>query len=155
MKIGVISDTHGSMLAMDKAAPYFSDCEFIIHAGDHFSDGRYLFQKTGKNVLAVKGNCDWDDVEDELFFEACGKNFFVCHGHRYDVKYGIDLLEKRASELGADIVVFGHSHVAFKTERNGVLYINPGSPSRPRGNSRRGFMILEFGKTVKIKEIEI
>ena len=34
MKIGVISDTHGSLYFFEMAMSYLKDCDKIIHAGD-------------------------------------------------------------------------------------------------------------------------
>ncbi|TQQ85451.1 metallophosphoesterase [Peptacetobacter hominis] len=156
MKIGVVSDTHRMTRFMDKAVPYLEECDLIIHAGDNYIDARYLYDATGVNVLAVVGNCDWDDAEDELFFEAGGKKFFVCHGDRYDVKYGTNMLQTKAERMGADVAVFGHSHVTHIETVNGILYINPGSMALPRGGSDRGFVILDIkeGK-INVKEIKI
>ena len=156
MKIGIVSDTHRMIRSIDKAIPYLKGCDLIVHAGDNYSDARYIYTETGVNVMAVVGNCDFEDAEDELLFDFAGKKFFVCHGHRYDVKYGTNLLQTKAEREGADIVVFGHSHETFSEIINGALYINPGSLSLPRGGSNRGFAILEIdGESIKVKEIEI
>lgn len=133
MKIGIVSDTHRLVRNMDKAIPYLENCDLIIHAGDNYSDARYIYGETGVNVMAVVGNCDFEDAEDELLFDFGGKKFFVCHGHRYDVKYGTKFLQTKAEREGADIVVFGHSHETFSEVINGTLYINPGSLSSKRG----------------------
>ena len=156
MKIGIVSDTHRLVRNMDKAIPYLENCDLIIHAGDNYSDARYIYGETGVNVMAVVGNCDFEDAEDELLFDFGGKKFFVCHGHRYDVKYGTKFLQTKAEREGADIVVFGHSHETFSEVINGTLYIDPGSLSLPRGGSKRGFAILEIdGDNIKVKEVEI
>ena len=98
MKIGIVSDTHRMIRNIDKAIPYLKGCDLIVHAGDNYSDARYIYTETGVNVMAVVGNCDFEDAEDELLFDFAGKKFFVCHGHRYDVKYGTNLLQTKARE---------------------------------------------------------
>lgn len=34
MKIGVMSDTHGSLVYFEKALEVLSDCDILLHAGD-------------------------------------------------------------------------------------------------------------------------
>ena len=54
------------------------------------------------------------------------------HGHTYNVKYTLSQLKSAARSNGADIVLYGHTHVA-KTEYDDGLYVmNPGSISHPR-----------------------
>lgn len=156
MKIGVVSDTHRMNRFIDKAIPYLKECDLIIHAGDNVSDSKYIHKITKVGIMAVKGNCDFENIEYELEFDVEGKNIFVCHGDRYDVKYGMHELEKKAKEISADIVVFGHTHTPYLKEKDGILYINPGSISLPRGVDYRSFFILDILENkVEIKEIKI
>lgn len=156
MKIGIVSDTHRMTKYIDKAIPYLKSCDLIVHAGDNYSDARYIYTETSVPVMGVVGNCDYEDAEEEVLFDFANKKFFVCHGHRYDVKYGINSLRTKAEREKADIVVFGHSHETFSEVIDGVLYINPGSLALPRGGTKRGFAILDIdGSNIKVKEIEI
>ena len=106
MKIGISSDTHGIKEYIDKAIFYLKDCDLIIHAGDNFSDSKYIYSMTKVGIMAVKGNCDFDNVEDELLFDLEDKMVFLCHGDKYNVKYGIDEIEEKAKNENADIVIF-------------------------------------------------
>lgn len=156
MKIGVLSDTHRMNRFIDKTIPYLQDCELIIHAGDNVIDSKYIHKMTNIGMMAVKGNCDFENIEAELFFEIEGKNIFVCHGDSYGVKYGTHELEAKAKELNADIVVFGHTHTPLIKEKDNILYINPGSVSLPRGVDYRSFIILDItNDDVDIKQIKI
>lgn len=156
MKIGVLSDTHMMQKYIDKTIPYLSECELLIHAGDNFSDSKYIYQKTNIPVMAVRGNCDFDNVEDELLFEVEGKNIFLCHGDSYSVKYDLNILEKKAKEVKADIVIFGHTHIPLNVNKDNILYINPGSVSLPRSSTRRGFMIIDINNSnIDVIEINI
>ena len=65
---------------------------------------------TKVGIMAVKGNCDFDNVEDELIFDIEDKVIFLCHGDKYNVKYGLDEIEAKAKSIDADIVIFGHTH---------------------------------------------
>ncbi|MGL5314525.1 MAG: metallophosphoesterase [Peptostreptococcaceae bacterium] len=156
MKIGVVSDTHMMKRYMDKTIPYLKECDLIIHAGDNFSDSKYLHSMTNVGVMAVKGNCDFDNVEEELLFDIEDKNIFLCHGDRYGVKYGLDEIEEKAKEVEADIVIFGHTHTPLCIEKDNILYINPGSVSLPRNVAYRSFVILDIeNKEIKLEEIKL
>ena len=155
MRIGIMGDTHRHASSMGRAIENFKDCDMILHTGDNFVDANIIHEKTGIDIIAVKGNCDFEDVEDEILFESGGKSIFLCHGHRYGVKHGMGGLKKRAKELGADIVVFGHTHIPHFEEIDKMVFINPGSTSRPRsGNGSVGLLsILESGVEFKLLEV--
>lgn len=156
MKVGVLSDTHMMKKHIDKTIPYLKDCDLIIHAGDNFSDSKYLYNMTNVGVMAVRGNCDFEYVEDELVFEVEDKTVFLCHGDKYGVKYGLKTLEDRAKRCGADIVIFGHTHTPVQLEKDNILYLNPGSVSLPREVSYRSFVIMDIQKgKIKLEEIII
>lgn len=156
MKVGILSDTHMMKKFMDKTIPYLKECDLIIHAGDNFSDSKYIHSMTNVGVMAVKGNCDFDDVEEELVFEVEGKTIFLCHGDRYGVKYGIDEIEEKAKEYEADIVIFGHTHIPIQIKKDNILYINPGSVSLPRQVTYRSFVIMDIqDNNINIDEIKI
>lgn len=156
MKIGVISDTHRNNKLIDKIIPYLKECDLIIHAGDNFVDSKYIHNITKIPMMAVRGNCDFENTEDELEFEIEDKNIFVCHGDKYGVKYGLEQLREKAKNICADIVIFGHTHTPLIKEENNILYINPGSVSLPRGVNYRGFVILEIhGNNVEIDETRL
>lgn len=156
MKIGIISDTHRMKQYMDKTIPYLKECDLIIHAGDNFIDTKYIYEMTNVGIMAVRGNCDFDNVEDEILFEVEDRNIFLCHGDKYEVKYGLEMLESKAKSINADIVVFGHTHNPIYIEKDSILYINPGSVSIPRNVKYRSFVILEIkDKNIKFNEIKI
>ncbi len=156
MKIGVVSDTHRMNKFIDKTIPYLKECELIIHAGDNVIDSKYIHKMTNVGIMAVRGNCDFENIEKELLFDVEGKSIFVCHGDTYGVKYGMYEIEKKAREINADIVVFGHTHTPFVKEKDGILYINPGSTSLPRGVDYRSFMILDILEdNIYVKEVKI
>lgn len=156
MKIGVISDTHRMNRFIDKVIPYLKECDLIIHAGDNFVDSKYIHKMTNVGMMAVRGNCDFENVEEELEFEVENKNIFVCHGDRYGVKYGLEQLQKKAKEVDADIVIFGHTHTPLTKEKDNIIYINPGSVSLPRGVDYRSFVIIDISDdNMSVKEIRI
>jgi putative phosphoesterase len=127
-KIGLISDTHG--LLREEALQALRGSDLIIHAGD-VGDSNIL-DVLGEiaPVVAVRGNIDtaeWaKSLPETAVAEAGSANIYVLH----DVN-AIDLDPKAA---GFHIVVSGHSHKPGHSERDGVMYINPGSAGPRRFN---------------------
>lgn len=147
MKIGLISDTHGDVFSGEKAINTMGNVDLLLHAGDTYLDAKLLHQMTGVDVVAVKGNTDFDcEAESETIVTIEDKSIFLTHGHKYNVKYGIDKLYYRALETNCDIVVFGHSHIPVYVEENGIVFINPGSISRPRGGSKPSYAVMNIVK---------
>lgn len=106
----------------------------LIHAGDIEGDLKQILGKKREyEVFAVAGNMDWsDELENEILLPAADHLILLTHGHRYGVHSGTKKLTKQARKLGADIAVYGHTHVPdFRTEDD-VTVINPGSIAKPR-----------------------
>lgn len=119
--IGVISDTHG--LLRPEALTPFIGVERIVHAGDIGSPNVLEKLETIAPVVAIRGNNDkapWaENLPETLLFEVRGHTIHVLH----DLAQ-IDLSPKAA---GVAVVISGHSHKPEAEEREGVLFINPGS----------------------------
>ena len=119
--IGLISDTHSLMRREALAALKGSD--LIIHAGDIGKPDILEQLRTVAPVVAVRGNIDKGFWADQLpitaVAEAQSVKIYVLH----DVQQ-LDL-DPAAAEF--KIVVSGHSHRPSRTERSGVMYLNPGS----------------------------
>jgi putative phosphoesterase len=120
-RIGLISDTHG--LLRKEAVEALRGSEMIIHAGDVGKPEVLETLRKIAPVVAVRGNVDtqpWAKALPETAVaEASAAMIYVLH----DVK----ALDLNPAVSGFQIVVSGHSHKPGKTERDGVLYINPGS----------------------------
>lgn len=133
-KILIISDTHG--LIRPEVIDAISEVDHVIHAGDVDNLNTYLELNAYENMNIVSGNNDFfADLPMFLELTFAGKKFFVVHDK--------DHIPRNLS--GVDVVIFGHSHKAFKEERNGVLYLNPGSAGRAR---------FDYGLSMGIIEIE-
>ena len=146
MKIGILSDTHMIKECIDKTIPYLKDCDLIIHAGDNFSDSKYIHNMTKVGIMAVKGNCDFDNVEDELIFDIEDKVIFLC----------LDEIEAKAKSIDADIVIFGHTHTPLNFKKDNIIYLNPGSVSLPRGVDYKSFSIMNLeNDNIKIEQIRL
>lgn len=155
MKIGVIGDTHRNYKYIDKAIGHLKKCELILHTGDNFQDSKYINKITGIDTIGIKGNCDFEDVEDEIVFDVEGYRILLCHGHKYDIKYSLRSIKTRALELNVDIVIFGHSHIPVNYKEDEILFLNPGSAALPRGNSSRQFIIMNIEGGINIQNINL
>ena len=119
--IGVISDTHG--LIRPEAIAALHRVDLILHAGD-IGDPEVIERlKRIAAVIAVRGNNDkaeWaEKFSESEIIEVGSVAIYLLH----DLKQ-IDL---DPSEAGFRVVVSGHSHKPLIEERQGVLFLNPGS----------------------------
>lgn len=141
MKLLIVSDSHGQtneLLAVMNR--HRDEVDFIIHCGDsELPEGAP--ELSGVNV--VKGNCDFHaGFPEELTLKLPqGLNLYVTHGHHYHVKMSPTIITYRGEEIGAQIVCYGHSHLAISFIENGILYINPGSLRLPRGRREATYCI--------------
>lgn len=131
LKILVISDTHRNISnAVELIKKH--DPDYIFHLGDICDDCERLAEMfKNKIILSVIGNNDfgaaYSDFPKERTFTLEGKKFFMCHGHRYNVKSSLLSLTMRAKEIGADVALFGHTHEKYLEEEDGIIILNPGS----------------------------
>jgi uncharacterized protein len=131
MKIGIISDTHDNLDAIEAAVNVFNerDVSTVIHAGDLISPfTAKKFDELNGEFLAVFGNNDGEkDLLKEKFsiadfreVEYGGKKIAVYHG---TVEAFVDSMVKSKKY---DVVIRGHSHKPLASIEDGVLVINPG-----------------------------
>ena len=125
-RVGVISDTHG--LVWPEALAALAGSDLIVHAGDIGSPDVLTALTAIAPVTAVRGNNDrghWvQPLTDSAAVQARDVWLYVLH----DV-HELDLDPKAA---GFAAVIAGHSHRPEITNRDGVLYVNPGSAGRRR-----------------------
>jgi putative phosphoesterase len=119
--IGLISDTHG--LVRPEALEALKGVDLILPAGDIGSLEVLKALEIIAPVIAVRGNNDKGQWASELPDWEVVKVGVVRIYMIHDVKK-IDL---NPAAAGFHAVVSGHSHKPAVDERNGVLYINPGS----------------------------
>ena len=152
MKLVVISDTHGQIDPVVNAIKNIEEIDLLIHLGDYVKDAKIIELQTGIDMIKVKGNCDMgeDKVREEELIEVKGKKLFLTHGHLYDVKSTLNHLYYRALELEAHMVIFGHSHVQTLEKHDGLILLNPGSPSLPRGGAKGTIAIVEVNETIEV-----
>lgn len=147
MLIAVMSDTHGNSEAVDRAVELANEADVIIHLGDVISDVDRIKRSFKKSVICVPGNCDYNSFDErEKLIELDGVKLLLCHGDRYRVDMGLISLKYRASEVGAKIALFGHTHRSLIIEEDGILFMNPGSVALPRDYKKSmGFISINDG----------
>ena len=120
-RIGLISDTHG--LLRKEAVKALRGSELIIHAGDVGKPEILEELRKIAPVVVVRGNVDTEQwakaLPETAVVEAGAAMIYVLHD--------VNALDLNPAAAGFQIVVSGHSHKPGKTEREGVLYVNPGS----------------------------
>ncbi|MDR7073693.1 metallophosphoesterase [Fictibacillus barbaricus] len=139
----IVSDSHGlreELLVLKKR--YENEVELMIHCGDSELQTN---SKELEGFVTVLGNMDYlgQEFPKEAIEMLGTKCIYITHGHLYDVKMSHLSLAYRAEETGASIVCFGHSHIAETYEREGMIFINPGSIRLPRGTFEKTYAILE------------
>lgn len=96
-------------------------------------------------ILCVRGNCDAEVDQMVLGFpimadygviELGGRFVYLSHGH----VYGEDNPPKLRR---GDILIQGHTHVQRCVEKDGVLFLNPGSVSIPKGDGYNGCIVFD------------
>jgi hypothetical protein len=86
-------------------------------------------------------------VPARLIVRVCGYSILLVHGHRYSVDVNPEILVDVAHGMNCDIALHGHTHLPFAEEYSHILVLNPGSPSRPRGQSQPGFALVDLEAT--------
>ena len=134
MRLLVLSDTHGKALLIDRVLQIEKDAKEVFFLGDVVSDVEEVMPHyPDRHFHIVHGNCDYfsnyplfDIVEYPL-----GTVYFT-HGHKHSVKYGTDVLLTSAKNVGANIALYGHTHISAVDYKDGVYLINSGSLALPR-----------------------
>ncbi|MCM8769857.1 MAG: phosphodiesterase [Candidatus Omnitrophica bacterium] len=172
MKVAVLSDTHGSVTAWEKALPLINEAELIIHCGDVFNHGPgnplpegYAPAKLAEEMkkitiptLVCRGNCDSE--VDQLFLNVpllwpvglCqveSYRLIFSHGHLFDLEAWLELGKK----WRATLLFSGHTHQTLLQKKGGVLWCNPGSLSLPKTGAACLAMVDLTKKTVAVVEV--
>lgn len=131
--IGVISDTHGQL--RPEALSALEGSDLILHAGDVGDPA--ILEALGRlaPVHAVYGNTDYGALRTSLprtalvdlgsedgRIGAAGPIGPLAYVHHGDAE-----LDLEPGSAGIALVVSGHTHRPLVEEREGVLYLNPGS----------------------------
>ena len=159
MKYLVMSDIHGSGYYARKLEEIISkeNPDKIILLGDLYYHGprnpltqEYAPKEVAEilnshkdKILAVRGNCDAEvdqmisefKMEENLRLEIDSKKFFFTHGHKYNIDFW------PSEEF--DVLVYGHFHTGFIKEKEGKLFVNPGSISLPKDDTKNSYLVID------------
>lgn len=149
-RVGLISDTHG--LLRLEALAFLRGSDFIVHAGD-IGDAAVLEElRRLAPLTAVRGNNDkgpWaKSIAETDVLEVGEVSIYVLH----------DLAELDLDPVAAGfrVVVSGHSHHPSVEDRDGVLYVNPGSSGPRRFRLPIAAAELQVaGSSVKARIVEL
>lgn len=171
MKVVVVSDTHGSAVAWRDIVKIAGDDKLFLHLGDVLYHGprNPIPEGYDPKTLAeelknfridfVRGNCDADVDIMVLGLPEMPKvakhtfgnwKVFMVHGEDLDDEIGF------AKKHDADILLRGHTHIPKIEKNSGVIVVNPGSPSIPKGGFPPTFSIFEFEEdslTIRILDL--
>jgi putative phosphoesterase len=150
MRVGLISDTHG--LLRPEALAFLAGSDHIVHGGDICDAGVLEALAAIAPVTAVRGNNDRGDWASRLPESALFPlgEIFVYAIH--DLA-GLDIDPAAA---GVRVVVSGHSHKPSVEQRDGVLFVNPGSagPRRFKLPISLGELSID-GRVVSARIVEL
>jgi putative phosphoesterase len=140
----VLADTHIPRRARalpEELVAYLTEADLILHAGDLIQPSLLDELAAHAPVYAVRGNIDPPEVDlpETLEFDFGGTRIAMIHdsGRKEGRR---KRLHRRFPEARA--IVFGHSHVPFLEDEDGLLLLNPGSPTDKRRQPRYTFALL-------------
>ena len=147
MRLAVFSDAHRNITKMEDILKDLSDIDYLIYAGDGLEKVIESEVVQEFNLLAIQGNCDHvPSYPREKVIDLAQLRILLVHGKRYRIKWGLDNLYYKAKEVGADIVIFGHTHARYAGQEDDILFFNPGSISEPRDNKSPSYGILNLAE---------
>ena len=167
IRIGLIADTHiprDAKILPPHVKEAFKDVDLILHAGDIYLPSILDELETIAPVRAVRGNGDWEFPQDHRFNENYvlnidGLSLGLTHAVNYPASplYPIGKAMEREFGKRMDIIIFGDTHVAMVERYDGILLVNPGSPTLPNGRFELGTVglleITENGPEARIVQL--
>ncbi|MQF48446.1 metallophosphoesterase family protein [SAR202 cluster bacterium AC-647-N09_OGT_505m] len=174
MRIGVISDTHNPSAGKEppqEVARAFEGVELILHAGDIYQPSCLDWLERIAPVKAVElgslAHFNGDArVAERRVLDIEGYTIGMVHdlmlpgmedevtpgviAKRFPSNVELPMSVKEFFGAPVDTVIFGHTHYAVVEEHQGILLINPGSPSLPKQIRRLGQVaILELSPGIR------
>ncbi|WP_217586888.1 metallophosphoesterase family protein [Lentibacillus saliphilus] len=141
MNVLIVSDSHGLTTELEDIKQRHH-CSTMIHCGDT-ELGMDAEQLEG--FIKVGGNCDFDARYPlDHTVDIGGLTFYITHGHLHRVNSGLLPLAYKSQEKSAQIVCYGHTHVAGAEMVGNQLFINPGSIKQPRRHPDKTYAIMRW-----------
>lgn len=128
----VMSDSHGDRSIVQAIKEEWQDkADLIFHNGDSELE---VDDSIWDGIHVVAGNMDFfAGYPERLSVDLDGHTIVQTHGHLQNINFTMDKLAYWAQEEAASICLYGHLHVPAAYQEEGILYVNPGSVSQPRG----------------------
>lgn len=145
MKVAILSDTHG--LLRPEVKQYLEQADAILHGGDINKPAIVEELRRYAPLYIVRGNNDKEwakDLPHDLRVTLGGVTFYMVHNRK----------EAATDLTGVDVVVFGHSHKYLQEEKEGRLWLNPGSCG-PRRFHQKITMIMADAEEGKLRTEKI
>lgn len=152
MRVLIVSDSHGRNTYLERVLKIAAPFDMLIHLGDLEGSQHFIEENVTCPVEMVSGNNDFfSDLErDKSIMIGCYR-VLLTHGHRYQVYYGTEGVKDWARANGADIVMFGHTHIPVIDMDGDIIAVNPGSISLPRQEGHRpSYMIMEIDRNKEV-----
>lgn len=163
MKILLIADTHCKNEAQTRSTielirPFAEDAAMILHAGDlvttqvidALQELSPIYAVHGNmDLIEVGGNCpDWRTVQVGAFRIGMTHGTGAPHGL-------LERVRARFADADVDAIVFGHTHEPFVDTIDGVLMINPGSPTDRRFTDHNSLAIVTVDDTIRAEIVDL
>ena len=135
MKLAILSDTHG--LLRPEVVEHLKTADVILHGGDINKQSIVDQLQQYAPLYVVRGNNDkaWaEHIPHDLTVTLDGVTFALVHNRK----------ELPEDLTGVDVVVFGHSHKYVQEEKDGILWLNPGSCGPRRFHQEITMMTAEI-----------
>ncbi|MEN3013564.1 MAG: metallophosphoesterase [Endomicrobiia bacterium] len=166
MLIGIISDTHENMPAIDKAVEIFNskNVEMVFHAGDIISPITFShFDKLNCPIHLVFGN---NDGEKQMLKEKYTKRGSIIQLppleyslHKDDSSFKLIIfheppqnLEELAKSGDYDFIIYGHTHRKDLKNFGKTIVINPGEAGGWLHNTKTIAILNTTTKSVEFIE---
>lgn len=168
MKYLVVSDIHGSLFYANKIKEIIEleKVDKLILLGDLYYHGprnnlpeQYnpmevckLLNSLKEIIICIKGNCDAEVDEmisefkfnENVFLEINNKKFMFTHGHHYNIDNKVDNI---------DVMIYGHFHTGFIKNDENIIYVNSGSLSLPKNNTKNSYLIID-NECIYLKDLD-
>jgi len=166
MKLLIASDIHGDALCCEKMleAPKKHGVQKIVILGDILYHGprndlpeNYApkdvisqLNAVSDKLICVRGNCDTEVDQMVLNFPILSTTGIIydgekdltlhlSHGHLYSP-------DNLPPISGHSVFLYGHTHLVGFSEKNGVVCLNPGSVSLPKGGNPKTYAVYSCGE---------
>jgi len=150
LAILVVSDSHGKVERIIEAIEANkNDVERVFFLGDGIDDIR-IAQDMYNNLKFdyVMGNNDFcDTVPKEKEVLVNNKKILLTHGHLHEGASKFGKLLERCKQQGINAVFLGHTHKKREEYIDSILFLNPGSISRPFDGSA-SYSLVEIGDKI-------